>query len=213
MPDGSMPDGRSCAKCDAKIPARAGNGRPRKYCLACSPRRRELKPLQLSFAIECCLAEGCDRGGKLVRGLCRMHYAKWWHEQNPGYQREWEARNPGYTRDYLRRWRAENPERQDAIAKRYYAKNREACVARSVARKRGVRMASADTLVYRDALLSDPCAYCGADATDVDHINPIVAGGSNEWWNLTAACRTCNARKGRRTLLEFLCLDTLMSRR
>jgi 5-methylcytosine-specific restriction endonuclease McrA len=30
----------------------------------------------------------------------------------------------------------------------------------------------------------------------VDHIVAVVDGGSNDWGNLRAACRTCNGRGG-----------------
>ena len=40
------------------------------------------------------------------------------------------------------------------------------------------------------------CAYCGSDATEVDHIIPVKHGGTNEESNLTAACVRCNRSKG-----------------
>lgn len=39
------------------------------------------------------------------------------------------------------------------------------------------------------------CSYCGGEANEVDHIIPLKRGGSDDPDNLTAACRTCNARK------------------
>lgn len=43
------------------------------------------------------------------------------------------------------------------------------------------------------------CRYCGAKAPDVeitvDHVNPVVLGGSSTAENLVAACRDCNAGK------------------
>jgi 5-methylcytosine-specific restriction endonuclease McrA len=40
------------------------------------------------------------------------------------------------------------------------------------------------------------CAYCGADATEVDHITPVKHGGTDDEANLTAACVRCNRSKG-----------------
>ena len=40
------------------------------------------------------------------------------------------------------------------------------------------------------------CNYCGADATEVDHILPVKHGGTNDESNLTAACVRCNRSKG-----------------
>ena len=43
------------------------------------------------------------------------------------------------------------------------------------------------------------CAYCGGDATEVDHILPVKHGGDNDESNLTAACVRCNRSKGTRS--------------
>lgn len=47
------------------------------------------------------------------------------------------------------------------------------------------------------------CAYCSAHAGTVDHVVPRSRGGENSWQNLVASCRTCNNRKGDRTLDEI----------
>lgn len=48
------------------------------------------------------------------------------------------------------------------------------------------------------------CQYCGAKAPDVilevDHINPVAEGGTNDILNLITCCRDCNRGKGKRTL-------------
>lgn len=46
------------------------------------------------------------------------------------------------------------------------------------------------------------CAYCGAQATTVDHIHPQSRGGRNTWTNTVAACDMCNQRKADRTPAE-----------
>ncbi len=40
------------------------------------------------------------------------------------------------------------------------------------------------------------CAYCGREATTVDHIIPKSLGGDNHPTNLVAACISCNSSKG-----------------
>lgn len=40
------------------------------------------------------------------------------------------------------------------------------------------------------------CALCGGEADEVDHIWPRELGGTDDFSNLQAACRGCNARKG-----------------
>lgn len=48
------------------------------------------------------------------------------------------------------------------------------------------------------------CQYCGRSAPDVilevDHIDPVANGGSNDVLNLVTACSECNRGKGARTL-------------
>lgn len=39
------------------------------------------------------------------------------------------------------------------------------------------------------------CARCGALATDVDHIRPLNAGGTNDDDNLQSLCHSCHAHK------------------
>ena len=48
------------------------------------------------------------------------------------------------------------------------------------------------------------CQYCGASGRDltIDHVVPKHRGGRHEWENLVAACRSCNHRKGSKTLIE-----------
>lgn len=57
---------------------------------------------------------------------------------------------------------------------------------------------------YAEILLGDPCSYCGSTAGSIDHIEPVSAGGSNEWPNLTSSCLDCNRCKTTRPLLIFL---------
>ena len=51
------------------------------------------------------------------------------------------------------------------------------------------------------------CAYCGhrriARSFEIDHMTPVIRGGSNELDNLQVICRPCNQRKGIQTDGEF----------
>ena len=47
------------------------------------------------------------------------------------------------------------------------------------------------------------CVYCGAKATDIDHVIPRSSGGTNSVYNLVASCRACNEKKSNKTLKEF----------
>lgn len=59
--------------------------------------------------------------------------------------------------------------------------------------------ASRDAVLQRDGRL---CVYCGGRADTVDHVLPRCRGGGDTWFNLVAACQSCNGRKGNRTPQE-----------
>ena len=50
---------------------------------------------------------------------------------------------------------------------------------------------------------SNTCSYCGtrrmARSMDIDHMTPVVRGGSNDESNLQVICKPCNQRKGMMT--------------
>ena len=47
------------------------------------------------------------------------------------------------------------------------------------------------------------CVYCGAKATEIDHIVPRAKGGTDSIHNLVASCRSCNEIKSNLTLKAF----------
>lgn len=46
------------------------------------------------------------------------------------------------------------------------------------------------------------CAYCGREATEVDHIVAKANGGTDTLSNLVAACKPCNGRKSDHPLIR-----------
>ena len=61
-------------------------------------------------------------------------------------------------------------------------------------------------LTRREVFIRDnfTCQYCGRQGHDltIDHIVPRSRGGSHTWENLVSACKTCNHRKGGKTLAQ-----------
>ena len=63
---------------------------------------------------------------------------------------------------------------------------------------------------YRSRLYTEQgrkCKYCGASKRkanfQIDHVDPVVMGGSNDYDNLQLLCPPCNQRKGMQSDAEF----------
>lgn len=68
------------------------------------------------------------------------------------------------------------------------------------------------------AKTSGRCVYCGCELTTKpdqpntyhpDHVLAVVKGGGDDIANLVPSCRTCNLKKGPRTMIDFLSKGTL----
>jgi 5-methylcytosine-specific restriction endonuclease McrA len=55
----------------------------------------------------------------------------------------------------------------------------------------------------REVILRRPCAYCGGEATQLDHVIPRAHGGGDKMRNLAASCGRCNLEKGNRTPVQW----------
>lgn len=145
-------------------------------------------------------------------------------EKEREQQRQWRLRNPDRVRQNQRAWKEANREKVRALNREYMRRRAEsdpegvranrrrwykterglAYRQLSNARRRGVKP-NDDALEWAVILRRDPCCFCGSlDKVEIDHIVAVSAGGGGEWDNLSAACRSCNARKNDRPLLEFL---------
>lgn len=114
--------------------------------------------------------------------------------------RERRARNPDAYRARDRARYAAAPEVFAARARRARKKK----LAGDPGHKRREWYGGTD-LDYIDALIRDPCAYCGAPSGgEVDHIVPTSEGGDHDWTNFTGCCRSCNPAKGKKSALLYL---------
>lgn len=66
---------------------------------------------------------------------------------------------------------------------------------------------------WREALLQDPCVYCGRPSEGLDHIKASTKGGSDHWENRAPACARCDNAKGNAPLLVFMVLYHKAGRR
>jgi 5-methylcytosine-specific restriction endonuclease McrA len=124
-----------------------------------------------------------------------------WRERNPeklrqirsASHRKWYTENREKKLEQNRQWKRDNPEKV-----REYQRRR-------VGLSSVLRQAGPESKEYARILRLDPCSYCGEFEGTIDHIEPVDQGGVNHWTNFTAACGSCNSRKGTTPLLEFLC--------
>lgn len=153
---------------------------------------------------------------------CNRERTREWARQTRDERREahrkWREANPEWRREYNRAYRERNRDRLDAEMRRWYNENveRHRENGRRWARANPDKMRrmwranhkrrelEAEALDYAEIIEHDPCAYCGDKAGTIDHIEPVVRGGSNSWTNLAAACKSCNSRKAARPLLIAL---------
>ena len=140
--------------------------------------------------------------------------------------RRWELMHPEKKREYDRRYyrrhhkeilvrasgRRPSPEKQLEYTRRYRMTHRD--LTRSFVRNRRARLRGAvgchsgqdiQRLLWFQSGL---CQYCGQrlERYTVDHLVPLIHGGSNWPSNLCLACLSCNSRKGSKTAVEFFSL-------
>ncbi len=109
--------------------------------------------------------------------------------------RAWIAAHPQQHRDNVKRWREANPETM-----RVYANNRRV---RKLGNG-GTHTRDDIAEIFKDQ--KGKCAYCKiklGKRYEVDHIKPVVRGGTNHRSNLQILCSSCNSHKRARDPVEY----------
>lgn len=181
-----------------------------------------------SMCRECVRQSG--RRWKLANRERVLEYAKLWALKNPEKTREadrrrWEThksrlkvRNAALRKANVAKyrlaksaWKKANREKVAASARRAYAKDPVKDL--NKCHRRRVRLLSAEgSFTSADVadirrLQTDRCAICAIDLKSkgqIDHIVPLVAGGSNYRSNIQLLCRPCNASKGARDPVAYM---------
>lgn len=108
--------------------------------------------------------------------------------------------------------RAKDPERFRAAQRKYRALHTERkrlSGVTSEANRAAARAGVPGTLTTSDVAEirerdAGICAYCFGPGNELDHCTPLARGGHNTPDNIVTACRSCNAKKHTKTVLEFL---------
>lgn len=106
-------------------------------------------------------------------------------------QRRWAKANREKARERSRRWRENNPQKFRDMKQRR----------RAMETNNGLFEVSEKEL---KRLLSSPCVGCGVgDQIEVDHIIPVTRGGHYSIGNVQPLCRSCNASKNNKLMIEW----------
>lgn len=137
----------------------------------------------------------------------KAELTRYFRDKATGKKRKFKL-DPAKTKARQRRYVASNPDRRKASSLRY-AKSVKGRVA---SRKRRAMEYSAEgshsdtDILALHAEQDGRCAYCGITLHDnyhVDHVHPLVRGGSNWPDNLALSCAECNLSKGNKTVAEW----------
>lgn len=117
-----------------------------------------------------------------------------YRKANPSKAKEsfdkWLINNPGANYQATKKWRAKNPD-----------KVKEANLKRRALKLNATTFLVTDKDIRR--IMSQPCIYCGQKAEHLDHIIPLVRGGSHGVGNLAPACAKCNTTKNKKFIMEW----------
>lgn len=162
-----------------------------------------------------------ERNREYLRDLAAKYRA-----EKPEILKAWRAANSGKVQEHKARhaakhsvkcaaaaaaWRAQHPQRHRDNARAYRLANPEAVLATGRNRRarekaaEGSHTAADIRRIY--ALQKGRCACCGVSVGKkyhVDHIIPLIKGGSNWPSNLQIACPMCNVKKRDKDPVTFM---------
>lgn len=142
---------------------------------------------------------------------CEPTRTKRFRDKTPGIEAKWarerRAKDPTGHRANSRKWRAQNLAKATAALKRWKSANPERVreIGRVSANNRRAKIAqNGGTFTIDDVAeilekQNGHCAACPRDTSlEIDHILPVVLGGSSDPINLQLLCLPCNRSKGKK---------------
>jgi HNH endonuclease. len=141
----------------------------------------------------------------------RLAYSKKYREDTKESRvvamKEWREKNREHSVEYARAYRRDNPKKSAEISKKYRDANPEIRAAHGRNRRARERLAEGSHTHNDVTKLLEfqgvKCANCrcklfksGPKKYHVDHVMPLILGGSNKPDNLQILCPGCNTKKG-----------------
>lgn len=146
---------------------------------------------------------------------CLRSYTRKYKKDNKesvnAFNREYNRKNPEVKRESDRKWieRGDNRQKKNAADKEYrksHPASREYNAINLARRRARLRNAvgKVSAREWRDILnfYDNTCLSCGRNdiKLTLDHIVPLISGGSNSVDNVQPLCGSCNSRKSRKTI-------------
>lgn len=171
-----------------------------------------------------CSIEECDKDSHTA-SMCKYHYDRKRYAENKerlsaqkkvyveankekvkAYQKKWRQNNKQRLLEKDRRNYIERKEHYDNYRVEWRAKNRLKWNGYRSARRIREKENGIFFITQKEyrKLERDPCFYCGSfDNPTLDHVIPVVRGGKHSIGNLVVACKSCNSRKSKKTIMEW----------
>lgn len=137
---------------------------------------------------------------------CNKAYREANAEKIAATKKKWEQANPEKGRAAQAKYYQKNPKRRAVIQRRWNDANRDKVNA--TASRRRTRKAGNGVYLILDKeirrLYASPCVACGAtENIQLDHIIPVIKGGTTSIGNSQPLCKSCNSSKCDKLMIEW----------
>ena len=194
---------QTCQRCkESKDPEAFGKGQ--RWCRTCYKAYHQANKIK---------AKARNRARYQAHKEEHLAVAKRWREAHPGkmqeYWRAWHLKHPGAATRFVNNARRKRPEHYRAYGRAYQKKNLDMFIAKHAAR-RARKLGAMTPLTTGEwaeikATFNHHCAYCFQPFVRLhqEHLQPLSRWGPHAAANIVPVCRSCNSRKGPKTLVEF----------
>lgn len=139
----------------------------------------------------------------------KREWCREWARKNKDKVKKYALSHPEKFRESAARYRKNHPDREKIKSKKYRLSHPHILQAAQVSRRAAKNGVTANFKHNEWTKMIESynhcCAYCGEkfNRLEQDHVIPLTRGGTHESKNIVPACRSCNASKGTKLLIEW----------